>query len=70
VHGDKHHEFMPAHFVHPLNRAVKAALAAKAERLQVTFVPLGIVVDGKARRAEVKSTVRIGKRSLVIDKAS
>ncbi|MFI5093261.1 MAG: tyrosinase family protein [Candidatus Acidiferrum sp.] len=70
VRGEKHHEFRPAHFVYPLNRAVEAVLEANAERLQITFVPLGIVVDGKPRRPEVKSTVRIGKMSLVIERAT
>jgi len=70
IRSEKHHEFQPAHFVYPLNRAVQAALKANAERMQVTFVPLGIVVDGKPTRPEVKSAVRIGKISLVIDKAT
>jgi hypothetical protein len=70
VRGEKHHEFKPAHFVYPMNRAVEAALKANAERLQVTFVPLGIVVDGKPTRPVVKAAVRIGKMSLVIDKAT
>jgi hypothetical protein len=70
VRSEKHHEFKPAHFVYPLNRALQAALRANAARVQVTFVPLGIVVDRKATRSEVKAPVRIGKISLVIDKAS
>jgi len=70
IRSEKHHEFKPAHFVYPLNRAVKAALKANAERMQVAFVPLGIVVDGKPTRPEVKSPVRIAKMSLVIDKAT
>ena len=70
VRSEKHHEFKPAHFVYPLNRAVQAALRENAERIQITFVPLGNVVDGKTTRAEVKSPVRIGKIRLVIDKAT
>ena len=70
IRGEKHHEFKPAHFVYPLNRVVKAAPEANAERMQVAFVPLGIVVDGKPTRPEVKSPVRIAKMSLVIDKAT
>jgi tyrosinase len=69
VHSEKQHEFKPAHFVYPLNRAVEAALKANQERVVLTFVPLGIVVDGKPTRPEVKSPVRIGKMSLVIEKA-
>jgi hypothetical protein len=33
-------------------------------------VPLGILVDGKATRPEVKAPVRIGKISLVIEKGT
>jgi hypothetical protein len=53
-----------------LNRVVKPAPKANAERMQVAFVPLGIVVDGKPTRPEVKSPVRIAKMSLVIGKAT
>jgi hypothetical protein len=69
VRSEKHHEFKPAHFEYPLNQAIPAALKANAERMQVTFVPLGIVVDGKPTRPEVKSSVHIGKISLVVEKA-
>jgi len=69
VRNEEHHEFKPAHFVYPLNRALQAAVKTNAERVQVTFVPLGIVVDGKATRPEVKSPVHIGKISLVVEKA-
>jgi hypothetical protein len=70
IRGEKHHEFKPAHFVYPLNRAINAALKTNEERLQITFVPLGIVVDRKPTTPEVKSPVRIGKMRLVIDKAT
>ncbi|MGC0775489.1 MAG: tyrosinase family protein [Candidatus Acidiferrum sp.] len=70
VRGEKHHEFKPAHFVYPLNRALQTTLETGAKRLQITFAPLGIVVDGKPTRPQVKSAVRIGKMSLVIDKAT
>jgi Common central domain of tyrosinase len=70
VRSEKHHEFKPAHFVYPLNRALHKALMAGSKRLQITFVPLGIVVDGKATRPEVKSPVRVGKISVVLDKAT
>jgi hypothetical protein len=70
IRSEKHHEFKPAHFVYPLNRAMQAALQANAERMVVTFVPLGIVVDGKPMRAEVQAPVRIGKISLLVEKAT
>jgi len=70
VRSEKHHEFKPAHFVYPLNRALRTTLETGMKRLQITFVPLGIVVDGKPTRPEVKSPVRIGKISLVVEKAT
>jgi Common central domain of tyrosinase/Polyphenol oxidase middle domain len=70
VRSEKHHEFKTAQFVYPLNRAVQAAMKANEEKLLVTFVPLGIVIDGKPSRPEVKSPVRIGKTSLIIERAT
>jgi tyrosinase len=69
IRGEKHHEFKPAHFVYPINRAVQASLRANVERVLVTFVALGILIDGKPSRPEVKSPVRIGKASLSIERA-
>ncbi|HUL15980.1 MAG TPA: tyrosinase family protein [Terriglobales bacterium] len=70
IRSEKHHEFKPAHFVYALKRAVEAAMKANQERLPLTFVPLGIVVDGRATRPEVKAKVRIGKISLVVQRAT
>lgn len=66
--GHGGHAFVPAAFVFPLNRAVTAALKESSEKLTITFVPLGIVVDGKATQPEVKSAVRVGKIRLMIEK--
>lgn len=69
VRDEPHHGFRPAHFIFPLNRAIQAALKGKEERVMVTFVPSGILIDGKRTRPEVKSKVRIGKASLVVERA-
>ena len=66
MHG---HEFMPARTVLALNKALEAAMKGNAENVELRFVPLGIVVDGRATKAEVRSPVRNGKISLVTDKA-
>jgi Common central domain of tyrosinase/Polyphenol oxidase middle domain len=66
VHSEAHGEFKPAHFLYPLNRALREALKTNPERLTVTFVPVGVLVNGKSGRLEVKSPVRIGKASLTI----
>jgi Common central domain of tyrosinase/Polyphenol oxidase middle domain len=64
IRSQKHHEFKPAHFEFPINRAMQAALRANVERVPVTFLPVGIIIDGKPSRPAVKSPVRIGKASL------
>ena len=68
VRDEKHHEYVPAHFEFPLNRAVQAAVEAGSEKVDVTFVPLGILIDDKPSRPEPKSAVRIGKASLSIQR--
>lgn len=70
IRSEKHHEFKPAHFVFSLNQAIETAVRANEERVAITFVPMGAIVDGKPTRPEVKSPVRIGKISLVIEKAT
>jgi len=37
-------------------------------QFMVTFVPTGVVVEGKATRPKPLSTVRIGKASLVVER--
>jgi Common central domain of tyrosinase/Polyphenol oxidase middle domain len=69
IRDQAHHEFVPAHFRFPLNRAIQAALKSKEERVTVTIAPVGILVDGKPSRPEVRSKVRIGKASLVVEYA-
>jgi hypothetical protein len=64
IRDEKHHKFTPGHFEFPLNRAMQAALKANPERVVVTFIPIGIIINGKPSRPEVKSPVRIGKVSL------
>jgi hypothetical protein len=70
IRGEMQHEFMPVKAVFPLNRAMQEALKSGAENVEIRFVPLGILVDGKATRPEVKAPVRVGKISLVIEKGT
>jgi hypothetical protein len=67
IRSEVHHGFKPARFLYPLNRALQAAMKENEERLTVTFVPLGILIDGKPSRPEVKSPVRIGKAALLVE---
>jgi hypothetical protein len=67
IRSETHHGFEPARFLYPVSRALQAALKGTEERFHVTFVPVGIVIDGKPSRPEVKSPVRIGKAALVVE---
>lgn len=62
-----HHEFTPAHFSFPIDRAVQAGLKAGQTDLQLTFVPTGILIDGKPSSPEVAAKVTIGKVSIVTE---
>ena len=53
-----------------VSRALQASLRANNDRIQVAFVPLGLIVNGKPAKPEVKAPVRIGKASLFVEKAT
>jgi hypothetical protein len=66
IRSEAHHEFKPAHFIFVINRAIQASLTAGDQRLLVTFIPEGILIDGKPTRPELQSTVRIGNANLLV----
>lgn len=66
IRSEKHHEFRPGRFLFPLNRALQAGLKAEKGRITVTVEPIGILINGKPSRPEVKSPVRIGKINLLV----
>ena len=70
VRADTHHnhQFEPAHFVFPLNRALEAWLRAGGQKLVASFVPVGILVDGKPSQVEAKAKVHVGSISLVVER--
>jgi tyrosinase len=70
VHDDTHHNhpFQAAHFVFPLNRALEAWLRSGGQKLVASFVPVGILVDGKPSQVEAKSKVHVGTISLAIER--
>lgn len=73
IHGEMkemNHAFMPATAVFPLNRAIQEALKAGGDSVEVRFVPLGIFVDGKATKPEVRATVKIGKISVLVERGT
>jgi tyrosinase len=67
IRSDAHHEFKPAHFVFPIGRALKTALRGNEDQLQVTFIPTGVLINGKPSRPEVQSPVRIGDAALSVE---
>jgi tyrosinase len=69
IRGDTHGEFEPARAVFVINRAMAAALKQGGDRVPVTFIPHGILVDGKPSTPQVESPVTIGSASLMIQRA-
>ncbi len=68
IRNEAHKEFKPAHFAFPLNRALVAAMRSNEERVLVTFVPRGILIEGKPTRPKVESPVKIGSASLTVER--
>lgn len=65
IRSETHHGFTPARFQFEVNRAALAAQRANS-RPSLTFVPHGILINGKPSRPEVKAPVRIGKVALAV----
>lgn len=68
VRDEAHHGFEAAHFVFPLNQAIEAWLRTEGQKLAATFVPVGILVDGKPSPAVANAKVHIGKISLTVER--
>jgi hypothetical protein len=67
IRSEVHHGFKPAHFAFPVGRAVMTSLKGREDQLQVTFVPHGVLVDGKPTHPNVESPVRVGQASLAVE---
>jgi tyrosinase len=65
VHGG---EFKPARFAFAINRALLAALQGKEQKLQVTFVPSGVLIDGKPAPPKVAAPVKIGRADIAVQR--
>jgi tyrosinase len=61
------HNFQPAKFSYAIDRAVLASFGLKEERVSVTFVPHGILINGRPSTPEALSPVRVGVSALVIE---
>lgn len=67
VRSEAHREFKPAEFSFSLERAIPAALKSNQDKLQVTFVPSGVLIDGKRSQPRVASKVRIGRVTIAVE---
>jgi hypothetical protein len=67
VRSQMQHQFKPAEFAFSLDRALPAALKTNADKLEITIVPSGILINGKRSQPKVASKVRIGRVSIAIE---
>jgi Polyphenol oxidase middle domain/Protein of unknown function (DUF_B2219) len=67
VRAESHDKFESAHFAFAINKAVLAAVQLKQERWTITFVPRGILIDGKPSAPRVESQVKIAQASLTVE---
>jgi len=65
IRDEAHHEFLPASFQFAVNGAVQAAMKSNST-LSLTFVPHGILIDGKPSHPDVASEVHINKVSIAV----
>jgi hypothetical protein len=70
VRDEPHHGGEGAHFSFPISRALRAAGPKGLDLVSVRLVPLGMYRDGKPVTPEVKSTVRIGRVSVWVERGS
>jgi hypothetical protein len=61
------HEFKPAQFTFALDRVISTALQTNAEKLEITIVPSGILIDGKRTQPKVAAPAKIGRVSIAIE---
>jgi hypothetical protein len=67
IHKDAHDKFEPANFAFPINRALLAGFKTNQERWTITFMPRGILIDGKPSQPKVQSPVKIASVSITVE---
>jgi hypothetical protein len=67
IHSKSHQKFQPAHFAFPLNRAMQAAFRANEDKVPVTFLAHGPLIDGKLSTPKVESPLRISNLMLSVE---
>jgi len=67
IRTGSHEKFEPARFVFPVNRALLAGFKANQERFTITFVPSGILIDGKPSQPKVESSVKVASLAFTVE---
>lgn len=67
IHSESHDKFEPAHFSFAISRALQASLKAYVQHWGITFVPRGILINGKPSVPKVQSEVKIARASLSVE---
>ena len=69
IRGESHdHErFEPARFAFPISRALLAGFKANRDRWTITFVPRGILIDGKPSQPKVEAPLKIAAISISVE---
>ena len=67
IRNQSHDKFQPAHFSFPLNRAMQAALRANQDKVPVTFIAHGPLINGRLSTPKVESPVRIRNLTLSVE---
>ncbi len=67
IRTDMKHNYKPAEFSFEMDRAVSTALRTNADKLEITIVPSGILIDGKRTQPKVAAPARIGSVSIAIE---
>ena len=67
IRADMKHNYKPAEFSFEMDRAVSAALRSNSDKLEITIVPGGILIDGKRSQPKVAAPARIGRVSIAIE---
>lgn len=69
IRAEGHHGSEPARFSFPITRATLDTVDVKQTRVALTFVPRGLLVNGKPSRPKAEAEVRIGSVSLTLESA-
>ena len=67
IRSNKRHDYKPADFSFSLNRALAAAMQTNSDKLEITVVPSGILIDGKRTKPKVAAPAKIARVSIAIE---